>query len=382
MDSSIVRRLRGLVQVDSGDVRRLMIGLVLVGSATTTAWAVARGSGEETTMEATTAVGASVVETRWDLPVKRTDRVVYWELVLTGARREKMRLWLEQSGRYVPMIREELRARGMPEDLVYLALIESGFSPDAYSRARAVGLWQLMAGTGEDLGLKITPYVDQRRDPLAATDAALDFLKGLHDQFGSWWLAAAAYNCGPARVERVLRQVTGKTRGDDETYWLIASHLPKETQDYVPLMLAAGEIAKNPTAFGFDDLDYHAPLAFDSVRVPGGTRLTTVSRATGADSVVVDQLNPHYVRDVTPPGKEWTVRIPEGLRQAFVMNFPHLFSLQREEDAARAAAERERAAVARKAAPVKRKAHHVTRHHTTSRRHVARPSTSGHRSRR
>ncbi len=367
-------------------LRAVLVGLVVAGPALLAAPALGRRTDMTEWFDWLPGVGAASdaaaadMAERWDLPVRHTDRVAYWERVLAGPRREKMKQWLEQSGRYVPMIRAELRRRDMPGDLVYLALIESGFTPNARSEAQAVGLWQLMAGTGRLFGLRVTPFVDERRDPVAATDAALGFLQELHNEFGSWWLAAAAYNCGPGRVERTLREVTGRTRGGDDTYWQIASHLPKETQDYVPLMLAAGEVAKDPARFGFSDLDYRAPMQYDSVRVPGGTRLVTVSRATGADSAVVDQLNPHYLRDITPPGAEWTVRIPPGLRQAFATNFPHLYALQRRADAqadarARAVAarlaavERERAAAQRRAEARARAAHrhavHHTVHHTT-----------------
>lgn len=334
------------MKLGSKRMRALALGVGLAGTGLLTTAAMSGWPGDDGLRLLRDTSGASGVEAllgmeHWDLPVKRTDRVAYWEEVLTGPRREKMRQWLEQSGRYVPMIRRELRARGMPEDLVYLAFVESGFSPDALSRTRAAGLWQLMEGTGRDLGLRVTPYVDQRRDPVAATDAALDFLADLHRQFGSWWLAAAAYNCGPARVARVLREVTGRTQADDDTYWRIAPHLPKETQDYVPLILAEGEIAKDPERFGFKDLSYHAPLHFETVRVPGGTRLSTVSKATGVDSALVDQLNPHYVRSVTPPVKasDWVVRIPAGLTTTFAANFPYVLQLQRQADARTAAAQ-------------------------------------------
>src|SRR5690606_16951396 len=142
---------------------------------------------------------------RWDLTMTRNDRVEYWIRFLRTRNRDRTRLWLERSGRYAPMIRRELRARNMPEDLVYLALIESGFSPRAYSRAHAVGIWQFIAGTGRRYGLEISPYVDERRDPIAATRAALDYLQDLYGRFGSWYLAAAAYNTGENRVERILR---------------------------------------------------------------------------------------------------------------------------------------------------------------------------------
>lgn len=369
------------------------IGVALAGVAVLTTAALSGWPGEDGLRQlgiAGSPGAASPLDAlvQWDLPAKRTDRVAYWEGVLSGPRREKMQEWLEQSGRYVPMIRQKLRARGMPEDLVYLALAESGFSPNALSRTRAVGLWQLMEQTGRDLGLRVTSYVDQRRDPLASTDAALDFLTALHDQFGSWWLAAAAYNCGPNRVARVLREVTGQSKGDDDTYWRIAPHLPKETQDYVPLILAEGAIAKDPARFGFTDLNYHAPLHFDSVRVPGGTRLATVSRATGVDSMLVHQLNPHYVRSVTPPVKasDWVVRIPVGLTGTFAANFPHLLQEQRQADARAAELEREQAAAAHRLALEQRRAERHAARHRSERRaahhHASRHASSRRRRRR
>jgi membrane-bound lytic murein transglycosylase D len=307
----------------------LVVGLALAGTGSLTAYAVSGEPEYASVVVTLPAENALPAAARWDLPVKRTARVAHWERVLAGPERQRMRTWLERSSRYTPMIRRQLRARGMPQDLVYLPLVESGFSPDASSPARAVGLWQLMAHTSRLLGLEVTRYVDQRRDPVAATGAALDFLQDLHAQFGSWWLAAAAYNCGPGCVERALQRVVGRTHGDDETYWKIAPYLPRETREYVPRLLAAGEIAKQPRRFGFTDLRYRLPLQFDSVRVPGGTRLSTVTQATGADSAVIDRLNLHLVRDMTPPGKVTTVRIPRGLRQAFLLNFPRELAAQR-----------------------------------------------------
>ncbi len=369
-------------------LRGLAIGVALAGIALLTTSAISGWPGEDGLRLlgiASSPSDASSLDAlvQWDLPVRRTDRVAYWEGVLSGRGREKMQQWLEQSGRYVPMIRRKLRERGMPEDLVYLALAESGFSTNALSRTRAVGLWQLMEQTGRDLGLHVTSYVDQRRDPLASTDAALDYLSELHNQLGSWWLAAAAYNCGPNRVVRVLREVTGQSKGDDDTYWRIAPYLPKETQDYVPLILAEGEIAKDPARFGFTDLNYHAPLHFDSVRVPGGTRLSTISRATGVDSVLVDQLNPHYVRSVTPPVKasDWVVRIPVGLTGTFAANFPHLLQEQRQADARAAELEREREAEAQRLVLERRRAEaqrHAARHRSRSERHAAHHHGSRH----
>lgn len=248
----------------------------------------------------------------WDLPKAYNQRVQYWIDYLTGANRDRMRLWLEREGRYGPMIRQRLVERGMPQDLVYLAMIESGLSAKAYSHAHASGMWQFISETGRRYGLEVSGFVDERRDPVEATDAALDYLSELYDRFGSWYLAAAAYNSGENRVERILRQRQGGRKGDDGLFWLIDEHLPRETRDYVPLMLAAAHIGKNPAKYGFHEVALEAPLAFDEARVPGGVPLASVARAAGVAPEVITELNPHLLRGVTPPGAERVVRVPVG----------------------------------------------------------------------
>jgi membrane-bound lytic murein transglycosylase D len=262
------------------------------------------------------------------LPGGGNDRIEKWVDFLTGRNAARTRVWLERSGRYAPYIRQELRRRGMPEDLLYLALIESGFSPTAKSRAKAVGIWQFIAETGRRYGLVIDRYVDARRDPIASTSAALDYLSELYDQFGSWYLAAAAYNTGENRVERILRQKAGGRRGSDDLYWRIARHLPRETRDYVPLMLAAKRIALQPEAHGFSGLRYHEPLAFDTMRVPGQVSIDLIARASATTVDAIRDLNPHLVRGVTPPKQGWTVRIPSGTQQTFAANFATLYASQ------------------------------------------------------
>jgi membrane-bound lytic murein transglycosylase D len=249
----------------------------------------------------------------------RNAQVDAWIAFLRGRNREKTELWLQRSGRYAPMIRQALRLRGMPEDLVYLPFIESGFSPSAYSRARAAGIWQFIEETGRRYGLEVSSYVDERRDPFKATVAALAYLQKLHGQFGNWYLAAAAYNAGENRVARILRERRESAHGNEAVFWRIAPHLPQETRDYVPLMLAAGHIGKEPEKYGFVNLDYHVPLTFETVEVPGATRLSTVARAIKVDADDVEELNPHLVRKMTPPGRLMEVRIPAGraLRVAF-----------------------------------------------------------------
>ena len=257
----------------------------------------------------------------WDLTVTYNEHVEDWIDFLKGRNRSRTELWLERSGRYTPMIRAELRERGMPEDLIYLAFIESGYSPNAHSHAAAVGLWQFIAETGKRYGLEVTSHVDERRDPIKATGAALDYLQELYDRFGSWYLAAAAYNTGENRVGRIMREVTGSERGTDADFWRIANRLPRETRNYVPLMLAAGHIGKNPGKYGFGDVGYHDPLEFATVRVGGSVPLAAVAKAVAVSEDDISELNPELVKNVTPPKGVWDVRVPVGTEQQFAANF-------------------------------------------------------------
>jgi membrane-bound lytic murein transglycosylase D len=256
----------------------------------------------------------------WDLTVTHNDRVRFWIDFLQGRNKERTHLWLEREGMYGEFIRTQLRERGMPEDLFYLAMIESGLSNRAVSHAAAVGLWQFIAETGRRYGLEVTAYVDERRDPVKATGAALDYLEYMYDRFGSWYLAAAGYNSGENRVARIMREMTGSERGTDADYWRIAHRLPRETRDYVPLMLAAGFIGKDPNAHGFYGIEHQPPLAFDKVEVGGGISLTAVAKAAGVDESAVRDLNPHLIRGTTPPGRQWEVRVPVGRRAAVLAN--------------------------------------------------------------
>ena len=290
---------------------------------------------------------------RWDIPVVRNEPVERFVNIFASRRNEDMALYLKRSGRYEGMIRSKLRTAGMPEDLVYLTMIESGFNPNARSHANAVGLWQFMSSTGRGYGLRIDGYVDERRDPERSTDAALRYLRDLHNQLGSWYLAAAAYNGGDGRVSRALRAETGRTRGrSDADFWRIRHRLPAETREYVPLMVAAAVVGKQPEKYGLGNVERWMPLETDTVSVPGGTTLATVARAAGVTEREVTRLNPHLVRKMTPPGKkEFPVRIPAGREQQFAGAFPALHV-----EAVRvAAAERARAAeVARQKAAERR----------------------------
>ncbi|HEY0809809.1 MAG TPA: transglycosylase SLT domain-containing protein [Longimicrobiales bacterium] len=304
---------------------RLAIGTIVLSVSLFTAWAVGRDGSlpDGSPMDGVMAASASneLAGVKWDLPVTRNERVDTWINFLQNDNKEHTELWLERSGKYTPMIREQLRARGMPEDLIYLAFIESGYSTKARSHAAAVGLWQFIAETGRRYGLVVNSYIDERRDPIKSTDAALDYLNELYTRFGSWYLAAAAYNTGENRVARIMRQQTGSERGDDQDFWKIAGRLPRETRNYVPLMLAAGHIGKEPQKFGFASVAYHQPMSFTEVTVPGGVRLSTVAKAAGVSVESVEELNPQLLRGVTPPKKSWQVRVPEGTELRFAEAF-------------------------------------------------------------
>lgn len=234
--------------------------------------------------------------------------------------RDRFEIWLSRLGRYEGMIRERLRARRLPEDLVYLTLIESGLSNNAVSRARAVGMWQFMAATGRGYGLVIDPWMDERRDPFKATEAAVAHLEDLVERLGSVYLAAAAYNAGAGRIERELRRLPGgggvePDSVDDQTFFQIADrrNLRRETRDYVPKLIAAALIAKQPSRYGFTDIERLPPLVFDEVSVPDATGLDVLARLADTSVAAMLELNPQYVRGITPPQRTVIVRVPRGM---------------------------------------------------------------------
>ncbi|MEW5918264.1 MAG: lytic transglycosylase domain-containing protein, partial [Gemmatimonadota bacterium] len=185
----------------------------------------------------TTVAVVEDAEPTWDIDVRSYethDRVQKYVTLFTGSARPTFQRWMQQGVRYMPMIRETLRSRGIPEDMSYLALIESGYYPHAYSRAAAVGMWQFMTRTGRGMGLRIDWWVDERRDPIESTDAAARFLGHLREQFGSLYLAAAAYNGGPGRVARGLTRIDDELHGEDDAFFALADTrlLRAETKDY------------------------------------------------------------------------------------------------------------------------------------------------------
>jgi membrane-bound lytic murein transglycosylase D len=210
----------------------------------------------------------------------------------------------------------------MPEDLLYLAMIESGFQPHAYSPAAASGLWQFIAETGRRYGLRVDGQVDERNDPEEATRAALDYLEALHERFGSWYLAAAAYNTGENRVGRIMREETGSERGTDADYYRIWDRLPRETRDYVPLMIAAARISKDRDRHGFGHIEPETPLEYEVVVTDAGFTLETIAEVSGADESELKLLNSHLKAGRLPSNERFALRLPAGTREAFEANWP------------------------------------------------------------
>lgn len=261
----------------------------------------------------------------WDIEVRSYetfDRVRHYVSAFSGPARDRFAERLSRGTRYEQMIRAKMRAGELPEDMYYLALVESGYNTHAYSRAAAVGMWQFMATTAKGMGLRVDWWIDERRDPVRATEAAVRFLRGLNEQFGSLYLAAAAYNGGPGRIARGLtryeKDLEGTT-GDDMFFALAEKkYLRNETREYVPQLIAAALVAKEPDRYGLQ-IESRDPFAYDSVIVGPRVPLAAIAEASGATVAIVQELNPHILRGMTPPAKRdsMQVRIPIGTKARF-----------------------------------------------------------------
>lgn len=261
------------------------------------------------TLEANSVIRPTAVA---PIPLEVNPRVEKWINAFETSRSGEFGRLMQQRGVFADVIQGKLRERGMPEGLLYLAMIESGLFPNAVSRVSAVGVWQFMSPTAMQYGLRVDEYVDERRDPLAATDAALDYLDWLHNRFGgSWYLAAAAFNAGPGRMERILNRHADGRFSDSEAYWRVLDYLPRETREYVPKMIALTVLANEADANGAHISDVE-PYTYDNVFVPGRTTLASIAGILSVDEEALRALNPHLVRGETPPNEIYGVRIPVG----------------------------------------------------------------------
>ena len=265
-------------------------------------------------------------EPDFDIPIVVNARVEQFIQCFQTTLREKFVTWLARSGKYIPIMKRLLREQGLPEDLVYMAFIESGFDPYAYSRSKAVGPWQFIYLTGKRYGLKVNWWVDERRDPEKSTIAAAKYLKDLYETFACWYLAAAGYNAGEYKIIKAIK------RYRTEDFWTLTKvrYLKRETKDYVPLMIAAALVAKDPEKYGFTDVEYQKPLRYERVKVPELTGLSLVAKACEASLEEIKDLNPELRRGVTPPNEnDYEIKIPFGRKDLFEVTFQILQAFEK-----------------------------------------------------
>lgn len=260
----------------------------------------------------------------YDFPITKNQQVKEHIKLFQHARRDTFKKWLERSGKYLPLIKEKLKQKDLPLDLAYLPLIESGYILKAYSRSHAAGPWQFIESTAKNYDLQINSYIDERYDPVKATEAAIGYLSDLYREFDDWQLAAAAYNGGRYKVIKGIRRYNTKD------FWELAqkNHLFNETENYVPKLIAAILIAKDPERYGFDNLNYANPLTYDTIKVKPWTSLHKVAVACETNLKEIKRLNQELKKQIVPPGNEdFQVKIPAGKKDLASKNLPRVHAV-------------------------------------------------------
>lgn len=242
-----------------------------------------------------------------DFPLELNPTVFQFLEAMTGETEYRSRIdtGMGRAGHYLPMIRSKFLSAGLPQDLAYLPLIESAFSTSAYSRARAVGMWQFISGTGRHYGLAVGSLVDERRDPELSTDAAAAYLTDLYGEFGDWNLALAAYNSGAGNVRRAIR------RSGSRDFWTLRRYLPRETRNYVPAFMASVIVAKQPEKYGFIT-PIESDWSYDQISVDDALDLEFLAGKIDLELTTLRKLNPAIRRDLTPAAGRTTIRLPVG----------------------------------------------------------------------
>jgi len=250
----------------------------------------------------------------FDIPVVYNDAVKKWIHYYLNRGRDYFETYSARGGRYAPLLGKILEDNGMPRDLIYVAMAESGFHAKARSYARAVGLWQFIPSTGRNYGLKIDWYIDERRDPIKSTIAATKYLKKLYEEFGDWELAAAAYNAGEGKLNRAI------ARYKTDNFWDLRKkrYLKSETKNYVPKIMALAILGKNLTAFGFDNIEFNGPIDYTEIDVPAKTDLVDFAQEMHIDVEDIYSLNPEVLRWYIPPYVEtYRLKVPIGTEDVY-----------------------------------------------------------------